>query len=384
MEVAQSHRLRVGLSTTPIEYVLNQGRLDGIGVYTKALMNDLPDAGCDVQGFSYPQLGKSGLTRRFSAGQPMQRSFQMQSMRDMLLRDPLQNSSPVDVFHATDYRIVRMSCPVVATLHDAIPLKFPEWCNPRLRSLKNWLQKRAAQQADQVIALSNYAVTELVEYFSIDARKITVVPCGVGGIWQQTPDPLEVHQTLAAYGLEPGYFLFVGTLQPRKNIERIIDAYLGLPAEVRRERQCVIVGRASWRCEELIGKIRAAIQNGERLVWLEQVSSQTQLRHLYAGAGVFVFPSLYEGFGIPVVEAFASGTPVLTSNTTSLPEVSQGAALEVNPLQVADIGHAMLELVRDDALRQRCITAGRQRAAELTWQRTARETAAVYHRLVRS
>ena len=371
--------LRVGLSTTTIEQVLNLGRLDGIGVYTNALKNDLPGAGCSVQGFSFPQLGKPGLSQRFSAGRPMQRPFQMQSVRDMLLNDRVHSRIPVDVFHATDYRIVRMGCPVVATLHDAIPLKFPEWCNPRLRSLKNWLQKKAARQADHVIALSNYAVRELVEFFEVDERRITVVHCGVGAAWREALDPAVSFEVLSNYRLEAGYYLFVGTLQPRKNIERIVDAYLALPAAIRRERQLVIVGRPGWRCDELLRKMRAAMQNGERIVWLNELTSEDELRHVYAAAGAFVFPSLYEGFGIPVAEAFASGVPVIASNTTSLPEVSLGAALEVDPLSVGAIGDAMLQMARDEGLRARCIAAGRERAAGLTWERTARETAAVYH-----
>src|SRR2546425_536479 len=97
-----------------------------------------------------------------------------------------------------------------------------------------------------------------------------------------------------------GYFLFVGTLQPRKNVERILDAYLGLPAAVRRARQLVIVGRAGWRCDDLLKKMQAAMQNGEKIVWLNDLAGAEQLRRVYAGAGAFVFPSLYEGFGIPV------------------------------------------------------------------------------------
>lgn len=369
--------LRVGLSTTTIEPVLTQGRLDGIGVYTNALMRGLPAAGCTVNGYAFPPLGAPALRQQFAAGAAMSWPFTVSSMQDLLL--PVRRRMPVDVFHATDYRIVRMACPVVATLHDAIPLKYPQWCSPRLRSLKNWLQQKAARKADHVIALSHFAVTELIEYFGIDERRITVVPCGVGHEWRAAPSQAEVDETLRANNLERGYFLFVGTLQPRKNVERIVDAYLGLPVTVRRERQLVIVGREGWRCEELIKKIRAAVENGEKVVWLNKLAGEEQLRRVYAGAGVFVFPSLYEGFGIPVAEAFASGIPVVTANTTSLPEVSQGAALEIDPLSISEIGAAMLDLVRDDALRERCIAAGRQRSAELTWDRTAIETAAVYH-----
>jgi alpha-1,3-rhamnosyl/mannosyltransferase len=178
--------------------------------------------------------------------------------------------------------------------------------------------------------------------------------------------------------LRRGYFLFVGTLQPRKNIERILDAYLGLPPHMRKERQLVIAGRAGWRCDELLARVRGARERGEQVLWLDYVCGENALRQLYTGAGAFVFPSLHEGFGIPVLEAFASGVPVVTSNTTSLPEVSQGAAVEVDPLSVDAIREAMSSLVRDDALRKRCIDAGRARASQLTWKRTVENTAAVY------
>ena len=371
--------MRVGLSTTTIEHALTQGRLDGIGVYTNALMQGLPAVGCAVGGFSYPPLRDGGLSRQFSAGRAMPGPYTVLSMRDMLTPSAVRSHMPVDIYHATDYRIVRMTCPVVATLHYAIPLKYPEWCSPRLRGLKNWVQKKAAHNADHVIALSNFAVAELIEYFEVDEKRITVVHCGVGSEWQQTPQAAEVADTLAMYGLERGYFLFVGTLQPRKNVARILDAYLGLPTAVRRARQLVIVGRAGWRCDDVLKKMQAAIQNGEKIVWLNDVAGEEPLRRIYAGAGVFVFPSLYEGFGIPVAEAFACGVPVVTSNTTSLPEVSQGAALEIDPLSVSEIGGAMLSLVQDEALRARCIAAGKERASQLTWHRTAQQTAAVYH-----
>jgi glycosyltransferase involved in cell wall biosynthesis len=360
-----------------IEPGLNGGRLDGIGVYTNALRDNLARADCQVSSFSYPRARAGGGD--VSVGLALPQSFERASLVDLLAPRAHRMHMPTDIFHVTDYRVVRMDCPVVATLHDALPISHPEWCSPRLRSVKNWLQRKAARKADHVIALSHFAIDELVECFGIDRDRVSVVPCGVDDAWSDPPAPEAVDATLCENGLRPGYFLFVGTLQPRKNVGRLLEAYLQLPAAVRAERQLVIVGGAGWRCEELLRQIAAAIENGANVVWLNALTDSTALRHVYAGAGVFVFPSLYEGFGIPVVEAFGAGVPVIASNTSSLPEVTQGAALEVDPTSVGAIGAAMLELVRDEPLRARCIAAGRLRAQQLTWRETARQTAAVYH-----
>ncbi|MBS1187392.1 MAG: glycosyltransferase [Burkholderiaceae bacterium] len=376
--------MRIGLSTTTIEPALTQGKIDGIGVYTRALLQGLPEHGCDVTGFAYPPPAGAGNGGdiRFTSGQPMAHSYPASTLLDLFTPDSRRKKMPVDLFHATDYRIIRMDCPVVATLHDAIPLKYPHWCSPRLRRLKNMLLQRAAKNADHVIAVSEYAVAELVECFGIDQRNITVVHNGVGQEWLAAPEPAAVSGTLLEYGLRAGYYLFVGTLQPRKNVERILAAYRQLPPAIRAERQLVIVGHAGWQCDDLVRQLRAAQQQGENVLWLDNVGDSARLRQLYAGAGAFVFPSLYEGFGIPVAEAFAAGVPVITSNTTSLPEVSQGAALEIDPLSVADIGAAMQALAQDDALRARCIEGGRKRAATLSWETTASRTADVYRRFL--
>ncbi len=369
--------IRVGLSATTTEPGLTGGRLDGIGVYTRALLHELPQAGVTVAPYSF------GPAAQLSVGAPMPHSFPVSTLRDLVLPQAVRAHMDVDLVHATDYRIVRMDRPIVATLHDALPIAHPEWCSPKARRLKNWLQVKAARKADHVIAVSQYAVAELVECFGVDEHRISVVPNGVDEEWLDAPDPAAVAATLDHYNLRPGYFLTVGTLQPRKNAGRLLEAYLALPASVRSQRQLVIVGAPGWRCEELLAQIRGAQQNGENVVWLSRLTSAGELRHVYAGAGVFAFPSLYEGFGIPVVEAFASGVPVLASNTTSVPEVTAGAAVDVDPLSVPEIGAAMLELARDEALRHRCIAAGKVRAVALTWRETARKTVDVYRAILR-
>ena len=207
--------LRIGIGTTMIEPAFTGGHLDGIGVYTQALLRHLPHAGCAMRPYSWPRLRSAGPVTK---GEALPHTFERASFVDLVTPDAHRVHMPVDVFHVTDYRVVRMDCPVVASLHDALPVKHPEWCNPRMRGLKNWLQRKAAQKADHVIALSHFAIDELVECFGIDERRITVVPCGVGEEWLAPPPAHAVATTLQANGLRPGYFLFVGTLQPRKNV----------------------------------------------------------------------------------------------------------------------------------------------------------------------
>lgn len=372
--------MHIGLGTTMIEPMHNGGRRDGIGVYTAALQRYLPSAGCAVTPYSYPWRGAG--PGAISVGHALPQSFEAALLRDLTTPAVHRMHMPVDLFHTPDYRVVRMDCPQVASLHDALPISHPQWCNPRWRGVKNWLQRGAARKADHFIALSHSAIDELVRCFGIDPQRISVVPCGIDDAWCEPPDAAAVQATLAAHGLRPGYFLFVGTLQPRKNVDTLIEAWQGLPASMRAQRQLVIVGAPGWRCEATVGRLAAAGARGENMVWLSALTDPQQLRHVYAGAAVFVFPSLYEGFGIPVIEAMGAGVPVVTSNVSSLPEASGGAALEVDPHDAGAIGDAMRALVEQPQLRARCIAAGLARAGVLSWRETARLTAAVYRQVL--
>ena len=376
-------RLRIGISTTLLVDAQRRLQPDGIGTYTRELVAAYA-VRSDVA--MVPVVMGPRAARHAPAG-----AIVLPSRPDVSLALSLATGADfrgarllaerVDVYHATDARIPRLRrTPVCATIFDAIPLRHPEWANPRLRRMKNLALRKTAQWADHVIAISAAMIPELVEYYGMDAARITVTPLGVDARWFDVESASRIAAMRARYALDPDYLLFVGTLQPRKNIERIVAAFERMPAQTTAGRQLVIAGKVGWRSDDLVAALRRAEGTG-RIRWLDYVDAG-DLRALYQGAAAFVFPSLYEGFGLPVLEAFASGTPVVTSNTTSLPEVAGDAALLVDPLEVDALAAAMTSVVEDTALAGRLREAGRTRAKAFTWARCAEETVAVLRSLV--
>jgi len=288
----------------------------------------------------------------------------------------------VDLFHATDHLVPRLPhIPVVATLMDAIPLSHPQWIRTSLAKQKAWLWRRSGRWADHVITISEYSRKEIVKYFGIDAERITSIPLGVH---ERFFDPIDAgfcDELVKRLALPEQFFLFVGTLQPRKNLERALDAHGSLPEALQRNVPLVIVGREGWSSEGVVARMNDP-HAGRNVRWLRHLPD-IEMRALMQSATALVFPSLCEGFGLPVVEAFASGLPVITSNTTSLPEVAGDAALLVDPESAGDIAQAMYDVARDDALASRLRQAGVQRARRFTWQACAEETLTVYERIVR-
>ncbi len=375
-------RLRIGISTTLLVGAEMRLQPDGIGTYTRELAAAYALRG-DVT--SVPVVMGPRAARQAPAGAIILPDRPNVSVALSLatgadFRGARRLAERVDVYHATDLYIPRLRrTSVCATLFDAIPLRRPEWANPRLRRTKNWALRKTVQWADHVIAISAAMVPELVEYYEIDAARITVTSPGVDARWFDVESASRIAAMRARYALDPDYLLFVGTLQPRKNIERILAAFERMPAQITAGRQLVIAGKAGWRTDDLVATLRR-VEGAGRVRWLDYVDAD-DLRALYQGAAAFVFPSLYEGFGLPVLEAFASGTPVITSNTTSLPEVAGDAALLVDPLDVDALAAAMASIVEDTALAGRLRAAGQMRARAFTWARCAEETTAVLRSL---
>lgn len=376
--------MRVGLGATVL--VRCGDEVDGIGIMVRNLQWSLVIQGITVKPWAFPGfLSNHHDPSRTQDFEYFPFSFNLSLLRTLLSGGTTPGSdalhAQVDLFHAADYRIPKLQqVPVVATLHDAIPLMAPYWVNPRLRRLKNLLLRRTSAWADHVIAISEAMVPDLVRYLGVREDAISVVSPGVDRHFFAPTDPLRMQQILDRYQLRSGYVLTVGTLQPRKNFVRLIRAHRSLPVSLRRAHPLVIVGRAGWRTEETLREIACMEATGDGH-WLRFVPQQ-DLPALYRAARVFAFPSLYEGFGLPVLEAFASNVPVVTSATSALPEAAGDAAVLVNPESEGDIADALRTVFGDSGLARDLRRRGVERARRFSWERCATETVSVYHRVL--
>ncbi|WP_205696683.1 glycosyltransferase family 1 protein [Conexibacter sp. SYSU D00693] len=268
--------------------------------------------------------------------------------------------------------------PTAIYVHDLISLVEPGWAQPRAGRIERATIRPALRRAAALPCNSQATLDDLVRLFPAVASKASVIPLAA--------DPprgavgLEPGEVAARHGLrERQFVLAAGTLEPRKNLERLIAAWAALPDDVRAGKALALVGPTGWDAGPILDAARA---NPDEVKLLGFVSDD-ELRALYAGCAAFAYPSLYEGFGLPVLEAMAAGAPVLTSSISSLPEVAQDAALLVEPHHVLAITEALRRLLTEPRLADRLRDLGPQRAAAYSWERTAREHLTLLRALAR-
>jgi len=258
----------------------------------------------------------------------------------------------------------------VCTIHDLIPLDRPEWFSPKFSSWYGWLMPRLAKRLSHVITVSEFTKWRVMDLLGVPETRITVILNGVDQRFR--PMPAEsIKRICGKFGVAPGsYILSVGSLEPRKNLHRLLEAWRRLHSQTTEETSLVIVG------SESNARVFQGVHLGElppRVRFTGYVDDE-DLPALYSGALAFVYPSLYEGFGLPPLEAMACGALVVTSSGTSIDEVVGDSAILVDPYDVDSIADGMLRAISENGRLDRMRDEGQARARRLTWDRTADET----------
>lgn len=291
-------------------------------------------------------------------------------------------SVDADLLHTPASRLpLRGTIPTITTIHDVIPLVFPELFRLRERITLGLYFRAVRHSATHVITVSEQSRSDIHRLLGIDRNRISVTYNGVSSSFRPLA-PSVIAQRLAHYRIEQPYILSVCTLEPRKNLVRVLQAFAQLRHTHKVPHRLVLVGRRGW-LEKPIFETARALGIAEHIQFTGFVPDDV-LPALYSGADVFVYPSLYEGFGLPPLEAIACGCPTVTSNISSLPEVVGNAALLVDPLDVEAIADGVLRIVGNLALREALQRAGFERAPQFTWSRCADETIKVYQRVLES
>jgi glycosyltransferase involved in cell wall biosynthesis len=286
-------------------------------------------------------------------------------------------TGPVNLYHATDFVLppTRPKTRTLLTVHDLSFVRVPEAASPNLKAYLDVVVPRSVNRADCVLADSQATKNDLIELYNVSPEKIIVLLSGVDARFKPVSG-VALGKVREKYGLgDAPYVLSVGTVQPRKNYVRLIQAVSQLRGQGH-DLHLVIAGGRGWLEDPIYAAV--ASEKMQPYVHLIGFADESDLPALYSAAACFAFPSLYEGFGLPILEAMGCGTPVVTSDKSSLPEVAGDAALIVDPYKVDDLAHAIRDMINNDTLRQMLIDKGYQRAEAFTWEKSARHLQQIY------
>lgn len=285
-----------------------------------------------------------------------------------------------DVLHTQYYAPLIKNCKLVVTIHDISYEHFPEYFK-KLELIRNrvWIWY-SSKISDIILTVSEYSKKDISEIYKINKDKIVVTHLATSEIYKQVDEKL-VEETKEKFGIKGNYLLTVGNLQPRKNMVRLINSYTEIKSNNPEfNLKLVIVGKKAWKFDGIFKTVNSANLNDE--VILTDYVSDYELVNLYNGAEIFIYPSIFEGFGLPVIEAMACGTPVITSNLSSLPEVAGDAAALINPFDNNDIINTLEKVYFDEGYKNILIKKGLKRFKEFSWNKTSSKVIDVYRQVI--
>ena len=366
--------------------------LTGVGQYARRLLEGLSrraeeiDLTCFARGrvipvpdfLTPPVAHKANLLRRAARSAAYRMPF-VRPLRAMLAASRVQNRFADAIYHEPNHILQPFAGRTVVTIHDLSVLHYPQF-HPKLRvTYFSRHLRETLDRAARIITDSEFISSDLQTSLGVAASRIRVVPLGVASEFGPlTPDI--TRPLLARHGLSPGaYLLAVGTREPRKNLDRLLDAFLALPETLRSRFPLALAGPRGWRADALEQRLDALERAGQarRLDYIPDADRPA----IYAGAAGLAYPSLYEGFGLPPLEAAACGVPVLTSRDSPMQETLGEAAVLVDPLDTEDIRAGLQRLLTDDELRREAVRLQPQWTARFSWEACVARTLAVYREL---
>lgn len=365
-----SHSMRIAVNTRH----LLVDRLEGVGIVTDEVMKRMARSHPDDP-FDY-YFDRKYDSRFVHGSNVTPHSFHPVTRLPILIRywldHPVRKNvlkQKADIFFSPDGFIpLGMSIPKVSMVHDVAYLRYPEHLQPRIRAFyKKWMGRYLAY-TDHIITVSEFSKREIIAGYNIPADKISVVYNGITDAYKPISEEQKKH-TRDRYTNGKPYFVYLGAIHPRKNILTLVKAFEHFKSSHPSEHQLVLAGRASWHTEEVFKTITES--KWKDSIHLPGYVATTEATSLVASAEAMIYPSLYEGFGLPLVEAMACGVPVICSNVSSLPEVAGNAALLFDPMDAAQLAHHMEKISSDDGLRKEMITFGAERSKYFSWDKAA-------------
>lgn len=351
----------------------------GIGTYVRNLVRELAELDRENRYFllTGPQ-GKGALQDLPENFEIVLHGSPVYSLRELWATSYQLVRLGVDLYHATHYVLpIWVPCRTVVTIHDIIHLLYPEYLPHRFAHLyAEGMIRRSVHRGDRVITVSHNTRSDLRDYFGVDGRRIEVVYNGIEKAFHEKLPVEERDRKLRQLGLDPGYLLFVGNPKPHKNLDRVVRAYAHAVELAGIERPLVCVGDKDG-VESKIRQRAEQLGIGDRVVLLGHVAQEV-LPAIYQGARLFLYPTLYEGFGLPVVEAMASNVPVLTSKTSATKEIAAGYAHLVDPLDVEAMAAGMVRVATDDEYHASLARSGKRRSRDFSWRKAAERTLEIY------
>ena len=358
--------MRVGFDATAVP-----DRPVGAGNYIVELAKALAASGSDAH---------ITVFHRRSAFDFFYRSWQRLIWEQTMLPSQVRRHN-LDILHSPHYTMpTRSTSKSVVTFHDCTFFLYPEFHTLPKRFFFRNMMKISAKRSDAIIAVSESTRNDAMRLLKVSSEKVWTIPLGVSDAFRPLSEIDGVEQLINKHNLPDEFLLYVGALEPRKNLVSMIEAY-ELLLEEGYSLDLVMVGPLGWMYQDVLEKISSS-DHKSRIHRLGYVSAE-ELVKIYNLAKALVYIPIYEGFGLPVLEAMSCGTPVLASNTSSIPEIAGNAATLVEPTDVEEIHSAIVSTLSDEHMRERKIREGLKKAAEFTWQRTAESTIAVYESILR-